>query len=146
LHIIFVSSIQHSAWNETHINGHTHNFFLLVLNDNKGDETVTTKLHATAQLIHGFQIALDDGRSHSAMVDQPVTAEGTDLGPTPLELCVMSHAGCYATVLVLVAQRMRIALHGLTVKVAAVKTDEAGTITEETFDIAIKADAPQDRI
>jgi putative redox protein len=58
----------------------------------------------------------------------------------------MSHAGCYATILALVAQRMRIALKGLTVKVVAVKTDEAGTITEEAFDIAIKADAPQDRI
>ena len=41
---------------------------------------------------------------------------------------------------------MRIDLKGLTVKVAAVKTDEAGTITEEAFDIAIKADVPQDRI
>ena len=41
---------------------------------------------------------------------------------------------------------MRIPLKGLTVKVEAVKTDEAGTITEETFDIHIKTDAPADRI
>ncbi len=70
----------------------------------------------------------------------------TGLGATPLELCVMSHAGCYATILALVAKRMRIALKGLTVKVAALKTDEAGTITEEAFDITIKTDAQQDRI
>jgi uncharacterized OsmC-like protein len=30
--------------------------------------------------------------------------------------------------------------------VEAVETDEAGTITEEDFDIEIKADAPADRI
>jgi putative redox protein len=115
------------------------------LNDHKGDETVTAKLHATAQLIQDFRIALDNVRSHSLIVDQPAEMS-TGLGATPLELCVMSHAGCYATILALVAQRMRIALKGLTVKVAAVKTDEAGTITEEAFDIDIKTDAPQDRI
>ncbi len=106
---------------------------------------MASKLYANAQVIQGFQIALDNGRSHSVIVDQPATA-GTDLGATPLELCVMSHAGCYATILVLTAKKMRIDLKGLTVEVAAVKTDEAGTITEETFDIAIKADVPQDRI
>jgi putative redox protein len=110
-----------------------------------GDETLTKKLYANAQLIRGFQIALDNGRSHTVIVDQPADT-GTNLGPTPLELCVMSHAGCYATIMALVANRMRIALKGLTVKVAAVKTDAAGTITEEAFDIEIKADAPQDRV
>ncbi len=58
----------------------------------------------------------------------------------------MSHAGCYATICVYTAKRMRIHLKDLTVKVEAVETDEAGTITEETFDISIKADAPADRI
>jgi uncharacterized OsmC-like protein len=41
---------------------------------------------------------------------------------------------------------MRIHLKGLEVKVEAAKTDEAGTITEETFDILVKSDAPDDRI
>jgi len=106
---------------------------------------LTVKLHATAQLIQDLRIALDNGRSHSIIVDQPAEMS-KGLGATPLELCVMSHAGCYATILVLVAKRMRITLKGLTVKVVAVKTDTAGTITEEAFEIAIKADAPQDRI
>jgi putative redox protein len=107
---------------------------------------LTKKLYAKAQLIQGFQIALDNGRSHCIIVDQPAADLGTDLGPTPLELCVMSHAGCYATIMALIAKKMRIAIKGLTVKVEAVKTDEAGTITEEAFDIAIKADASSDRI
>jgi uncharacterized OsmC-like protein len=58
----------------------------------------------------------------------------------------MSHAGCYATICVLTAKKMRLVLKGLKVKVEAIKTEEAGTITEETFDIHIKTDAPQDRI
>ena len=103
------------------------------------------KITARAQLIQGFQIALDDGESHSVIVDLAPSL-GTGLGPTSLELCIMSHAGCYATILALTAKKMRIALKGLTVKVEATKTDVAGTITEETFDININADALPDRI
>jgi uncharacterized OsmC-like protein len=106
---------------------------------------LTTKLYAKARLIQDFQVSLDNGRSHSIIVDQPTEAtEG--FGPTSLELCVMSHAGCYATICVLTAKKMRLQLKGLEVKVEAIKTDEAGTIVEETFSILIKTDAPDDRI
>jgi uncharacterized OsmC-like protein len=103
------------------------------------------KITARAKLVEGFQIVLDDGYSHSIVVDLPPDL-GTGLGPTSLEICVMSHAGCYVTICAMTAKKMRIPLQGLTAKVEAVKTDEAGTITEETFDIEIKADAPADRI
>jgi uncharacterized OsmC-like protein len=102
-------------------------------------------MSATAKLVKGFQIILDDGYSHAIVVDLPPDL-GTGLGPTSLEVCVMSHAGCYVTICALTAKKMRIPLKELTAKVEAVKTDEAGTITEETFDIEIKADAPADRI
>jgi len=106
---------------------------------------LTTKLYAKARLIQDFQISLENGRSHCIMVDQPTeTTEG--FGPTPLELCVMSHAGCYATICILTAKKMRLQLKGLEVKVEAIKTDEAGTIIEESFSILIKADAPDDRL
>jgi uncharacterized OsmC-like protein len=103
------------------------------------------KLHGRAHLIQGFQISLDDGRSHCVMADLPTDID-EGLGPTPLELCVMSHAGCYAVICALTAKKMRLPLKGLDVKVEAVETDEAGTITEEKFDILIKVDAPEDRV
>ena len=103
------------------------------------------KMNAKAKLVEGFQIVLDDGHSHSVVVDLPPEL-GTGLGPTSLEVCVMSHAGCYVTICALTAKKMRLPLNGLTVEVEAVKTDEAGTITEETFDIEVKANAPTDRI
>jgi uncharacterized OsmC-like protein len=93
------------------------------------------KMNAKAKLVEGFQIVLDDGHSHSVVVDLPPEL-GTGLGPTSLEVCVMSHAGCYVTICALTAKKMRL----------PVKTEEAGTITEETLNIEIKADAPDDRI
>ena len=103
------------------------------------------KLHATARIVKGFEIALGNGRSHQVIVDQPADAE-TDLGPTSLELCVMSHAGCYATICALTAQKMRLDLKGCDVKVEAVKSEQAGTIVEENFEITFVLDAPGDRI
>jgi putative redox protein len=106
---------------------------------------LTKKLRAKARLIQGYQIVLDNGRSHCVIVDQPADG-GTDVGPTPLELCVMSHAGCYVVTCALIAKKMRIPLKGLEVKVEAVETEEAETVTEEAFDITLKAEAPLDRI
>jgi putative redox protein len=103
------------------------------------------KLHARARTIQGFEIALDNGRSHCSIVDQP-TETSPGLGPTPLELCVMSHAGCYATICVLTANKMRLQLKDCDVRVEALKSEETGTIVEETFDITLKLDAPEDRV
>jgi putative redox protein len=58
----------------------------------------------------------------------------------------MSHAGCYATIAVLTADKMRLNLKGCDVKVEAEKSAETGTVAEETFDITFKIDAPEDRI
>ena len=58
----------------------------------------------------------------------------------------MTHAGCYVTIAALTAKKMRLTLKGLKVKCEAVKSDETGTISEETFDVTFKTDAPQDRV
>jgi putative redox protein len=113
--------------------------------ETKGEDENSVKINAKAQLIQDFQIALYDSYSHRVVVDLPPEL-GTGLGPTALQLCVMSHAGCYATICVYTAKKMRIPLKGLTVRVEAVETDEAGTITKENFYITIKADEPADRI
>ena len=106
---------------------------------------MTTKMHANAKLIEGFQIILDDGEAHSTIVDLAPDL-GTGLGPSSLELCVMSHAGCYVTILALVAKKMHLVLKGAMVGVEAVKSEETGTISEETFEISIKSEANIDRI
>jgi len=58
----------------------------------------------------------------------------------------MSHAGCYATIAALTAEKMRLVMKGCEVKVDAVKSEETGNITEETFEITFRLDAPQDRV
>ena len=103
------------------------------------------KLNARARIIHDYEIALDNGRPHAVIVDQP-TETFPGLGPTPLELCVMSHAGCYATTAALTAKKMRLRLGGCEVRVEAVKDPSVGTIIEEVFDILFKLDGPEEKI
>ncbi len=106
---------------------------------------MTAKLYARARIIQGFEIAIDNGRAHCTVADQP-TETFPGLGPTPLELCVMSHAGCYAVTAALAARKMRLPLKGCDVTVEAVKNEEIGTVTEEAFDVLFKLDAPTDRV
>ena len=106
---------------------------------------MTTKIYANAKLIEGFQILLDDNEGHGYVADLAPDL-GTGLGSSALELCVMSHAGCYATIFLLTAKKMRLAINGLKVSLEAIESDETGTVSEEAFDIKIKTNAPQDRI
>ena len=103
------------------------------------------KLHAKAKLIENFRIDVDDRRTHALPLDLS-PPDGTDMGPSALELCVMSLVGCYATIFVLTAQKMRFILKNLEVKVDAVKSEQVGTITEANVDVLVEADIPKDRI
>ena len=104
------------------------------------------KLYANAKLVRGFRIDVDDGRSHAMCLDLSRDDDGTDMGPSALELCIMSHAGCYAIIFALTASKMRFLLKDLEIRVEAIKSEEAGTVTEEKFEIVAKIDAPEDRV
>jgi len=103
------------------------------------------RLNATAKLVKDLKLVVDNGRFHSVCLDLPPD-QGTDMGPTPLELAVMSYAGCFATIFALNAKKMRFLLKDLEVKLDAIESEEAGTITEANFNITVKGDIPEDRV
>jgi uncharacterized OsmC-like protein len=103
-------------------------------------------LNATAKLVKNYRIDVDDGRAHAICLDLEEDDGGTDMGPSALELALMSFAGCYAAIFMLTANKMRKTIKDLEVKAEAVKSEEAGTITETKFEIKVKADMPEDRV
>lgn len=109
-----------------------------------GEEKLV-KLHAEARLVENFRIDVDDRRAHVVPLDL-APPDGKDMGPSALELCLMSFAGCYAAIFILTVQKMRFRLKNLEIKVDAVKSEQLGTITEVTADILVEADMPKDRI
>jgi len=106
---------------------------------------MTQKLRSTAKLVKDLRIAVDDGRAHSVCLDLPPEL-GTDMGPTALELGVMSYAGCFATIFALMAKKMRTSLKDLEVKLEALKSEETGTIIEADFSIMVKTDASESTV
>ena len=50
-----------------------------------------------AKLIKDLRVAVDTGTAHSVCLDLPPEL-GTDMGPTALELAVMSLSGCFTTI------------------------------------------------
>ena len=108
-------------------------------------KSVADKLLSTAKLIKDFRIIVDDGRAHSICLDlQPDL--GDDMGPSALELCVMSYVGCFVTIFALTAKKMRIPIKDLEVDVEAINSEEVGTITEANFEIRVIADASEQRL
>lgn len=101
-------------------------------------------LHAHAKIIQGNEIVLDNKRAHAIIAHQASEAS-PGLGPTPLELCLMSHIGCYANVCTAAAQKMRLNLKSCEIIAKATKSDETGTLSEETLDIILDIEAPIDR-
>ncbi len=104
-----------------------------------------TKLYAQAKLVRGFRIDVDDQRAHTVALDL-APPDGRDMGPSALELCLMSFVGCYASIFMLTAQKMRVSVKNLEVESVAVKSAEAGTITEAEVDILVETDMREDRL
>lgn len=103
------------------------------------------KLQSKAKLVEEFRIDVDDRRNHAVPLDLS-PPDGTDMGPSALELCVMSFAGCYATIFVLTTKKMRFSLKNLEVKVDGIKSEDVGTIIEANVDIFVDADVPKERL
>ncbi len=104
------------------------------------------KFYANAKVVKNYRIDVDDNRGHAVCLDLEEESGGTNMGPSALELALMSFAGCYATIFMLTANKMRATIKDLEIKVEAVKTEQAGTVTETKIDITTKTDVAEDRV
>ena len=89
---------------------------------------------------------VDNGRTHAQIMDLPPAKDGTDQGPTALEVCVMSLAGCISTIFAVFAKKMRLEFTALKVTIDAEKPDDADTITKVTINMDIQTEAKEDKI
>jgi len=97
-------------------------------------------MRSNAKWIGNSQVLLNDGRGHETICDLP-SAE--NVGPTALELSVMSYAGCIVTIFKIIAEKRRINFESLEVEVVADKPDGSKTIESIEFITKVKSDADQ---
>ncbi|HYV99851.1 MAG TPA: OsmC family protein [Candidatus Acidoferrum sp.] len=87
-------------------------------------------MKANALWVEGYKSVLDDGRGHSVTVDLPTESGGKDMGPTGLELAIMSLAGCATTIFKIVAAKRKLTYDSLKIELNAEKPKNASTVTE----------------
>ncbi|WP_312915897.1 OsmC family protein [Stutzerimonas kunmingensis] len=84
----------------------------------------TISAHGT--LNAGMAIEVQCG-NHRLIMDQPKSASGQDLGPTPLEAILAAVAGCFGTIGRFIAHQQKIELRGMRFEIEA-DYDPAGLL------------------
>lgn len=93
-----------------------------------------------------IQSVVDNGRNHSIVIDLPESKGGANIGPTALEMCVMSFSGCVGTIFATVAQKMRLTYEAMEVDVDAEQKDNAQTISDIHFILSIKTSKEKSKV
>jgi len=83
------------------------------------------KIVAKAKLIDNVRSIGDNSRTHTIVCDLPVSAGGTDMGPTALEIALIALADCAVTIYADVAKRSKIELTSLEAVAEAEKLEGA---------------------
>ncbi|MCL7386774.1 MAG: OsmC family protein [Thaumarchaeota archaeon] len=101
-------------------------------------------MRAISIWISGFRSAVDNGRAHSVVVDLPRDQGGEDLGPTALELALMSLAGCIGTIFAIVAGKRKLSYESLRVELEGEKGEK--TIEKIRGVLRIKTSASREEV
>jgi len=98
-----------------------------------------TKIKGKAKLLEGTRLVTEDTRGHSVICDLPEASGGTNTGPTPLELALMSLAGCGVIIYADVCRNSKIDPGEIEVNVDAEKSGKSPTLTGVTMRVNIKS-------
>jgi uncharacterized OsmC-like protein len=99
------------------------------------------KLIGNAKLIENTQLTADNGRGHNVTCDLPESQGGTNTGATPLELALMSLAGCGVAIYAVVCKNSNIDPGSIEVKVEAEKIPDSPLLKDVTMKVNIKSKA-----
>lgn len=79
-------------------------------------------VRGNAKLVENTKLVTDNGRGHEVTCDLPENQGGTNASPSPLELALMSLAGCGVVIYADVCKKSRIDPGNIEVAVEAEKT------------------------
>jgi uncharacterized OsmC-like protein len=99
------------------------------------------KLKANAKLLENVRLETDNGRGHKVICDLSEAAGGTNAGPSPLELALMSLAGCGVIIYADVCKNSKIDPGKIEINVEAEKSGSSPTLTGVTMKVNIDSPA-----
>ncbi|MGC9780758.1 MAG: OsmC family protein [Candidatus Heimdallarchaeota archaeon] len=96
-------------------------------------------MKSTYKLVKNYQAIVDNGRNHATVIDLTPKGDGESLGPTALELCLMSYSGCIGTIFAKIARKMRLAIESLEVVLEADRDKEDPTMRSVNATVNVKS-------
>jgi uncharacterized OsmC-like protein len=99
------------------------------------------KLKGNAKLLENVRLVTDNGRGHNVVCDLPESQGGTNTAPTPLELALMSLAGCGVIIYADVCKNSKIAPGKIEINVEADKTPDSPVISGVIMKVNIQSKA-----
>jgi uncharacterized OsmC-like protein len=99
------------------------------------------KINGKAKLLENTRLIAENGRGHSVICDLPESQGGTNAGPSPLELALMSLAGCGVIIYADVCKNSKIDPGTIEVAVEAEKSATSPTLTGVTMKVNINSKA-----
>lgn len=99
------------------------------------------KIKASAKLLENTRLVAENSRGHSVICDLPKASGGDDTGPTPLELALMSLAGCGVIIYADVCKNSKIEAGDIQIEVEAEKSPDAPTLNSVTMKVNISSKA-----
>lgn len=101
-------------------------------------------LHADVTWQHTGIKSIAQVNGKSVVMDSAVAAGGTDAGPSPLEMLLVSLGGCVIAMLAIIAQKRHIVLNDVRIKVDGDVTPQG--LTELRYRIEVDSPAPAEQI
>ena len=95
------------------------------------------KVNGKAKLLENTRLVAENGRGHSVICDLPASSGGNNAGPTPLELSLMSLAGCGVIIFADVCKNSKIDPGNIEVAVEAEKSSNSPTLSGVTMKVNI---------
>jgi uncharacterized OsmC-like protein len=99
------------------------------------------KIKAKAKLLENVRLVTENTRGHSVICDLSEAAGGTNAGPTPLELALMSLAGCGVIIFADVCKNSKIDPGEIHIDVEAEKSPSSPTLSGVTMKVNIASKA-----
>jgi len=101
-------------------------------------------MNIKCKLIENLRSIADNGRGHSVTLDLPKENGGDDLGPTALELAIMSLAGCIITIFALIAKNSKVPIEKLEVIANAEKEVKSPKLSFVKIKALVKSSASKE--
>ncbi len=99
------------------------------------------KVKGKAKLLENTRLIAENGRGHSVICDLPEDSGGTNAGPSPLELALMSLAGCGVIIYADVCKNSKIDPGSIEVAVEAQKSPNSPILQSVTMKVNIASKA-----